>query len=148
MKLYRLTQKKFAEAPFSPAGAKLYGGRWNSKGTEALYFAGSESLCVLEVFVHLTKNPAVIQLYDLYAIDMPDLLIAKLEQEDLPANWRTIPANESTQLIGDEFFEGTRARLRSAASPLLHITPRSRLYRQSEASGAKRATSSGRETGV
>ncbi|KOO57820.1 RES domain superfamily [Rheinheimera sp. KL1] len=104
MKLYRLTQKKFAEAPFSPAGAKLYGGRWNSKGTEALYFAGSESLCVLEVFVHLTRDPAVIQLYDLYAIDMPEQLIAKLEQEDLPANWRTIPANESTQLIGDEFL--------------------------------------------
>lgn len=37
MTLYRLTQKKFSDTPFSPAGAKLYGGRWNSKGTEALY---------------------------------------------------------------------------------------------------------------
>ncbi|MCG9773265.1 RES family NAD+ phosphorylase, partial [Vibrio diabolicus] len=32
MKLYRLTQKKFADTPFSPVGAKLFGGRWNSKG--------------------------------------------------------------------------------------------------------------------
>ncbi|MDF4803405.1 RES family NAD+ phosphorylase, partial [Vibrio parahaemolyticus] len=55
MKLYRLTQKKFADTPFSPVGAKLFGGRWNSKGTEALYFSESESLCSLEVFVHVNN---------------------------------------------------------------------------------------------
>ncbi|GIC28395.1 RES domain protein [Vibrio cholerae] len=51
MKMYRLTQKKFVDTPFNPMGAKLFGGRWNSKGIEALYFAESESLCVLEVFI-------------------------------------------------------------------------------------------------
>ncbi len=42
MKMYRLTQKKFADTPFNPMGAKLFGGRWNSKGIEALYFAESD----------------------------------------------------------------------------------------------------------
>ncbi|MEF1307441.1 RES family NAD+ phosphorylase, partial [Vibrio owensii] len=72
MKLYRLTQKKFSESPFSPIGAKLYGGRWNSKGTEALYFSQSESLCSLEVFVHVNNDPAITKLYDLYRIEMPE----------------------------------------------------------------------------
>ncbi len=104
MKLYRLTQKKFASTPFSPIGAKLFGGRWNSKGTEALYFAESESLCSLEVFVHVNNDPSIITQYDLYRIEMPEALIVTLDQEDLPSSWRAIPANESTQLIGDEFL--------------------------------------------
>ncbi len=83
MKLYRLTQKKFSESPFSPVGAKLYGGRWNSKGTEALYFSQSESLCSLEVFVHVNNDPAITKLYDLYRIEMPEYLIAALDEEKI-----------------------------------------------------------------
>ena len=104
MKLYRLTQKKFADTPFSPAGAKLYGGRWNSKGTEALYFAESESLCSLEVFVHVNNDPNIVDQYDLYRIEVSDDLIVKLDEEDLPETWRSIPAGEKTQEIGDEFL--------------------------------------------
>lgn len=104
MKLYRLTQKKFSAAPFDPIGAKLFGGRWNSKGTEALYFSESESLCSLEVFVHVNNDPSMINLYDLYRIEMPEELIAKLDKEDLPPLWRSIPNHESTQKIGDEFL--------------------------------------------
>lgn len=104
MKLFRLTQKKFADTPFSPVGAKLFGGRWNSKGTEALYFAESESLCCLEVFVHVNNDPGIIKQYDLYVIDMPEAFIVKLEPEDLPSTWRSIPASEATQNIGDEFL--------------------------------------------
>ena len=96
MLLYRLTQKKFAESPFSPIGARLYGGRWNSKGVDAVYLAESESLCILEVFVHLENDPGVIDQYDLYRIDIPEHLIAQLAEEDLPTDWRAIPASEST----------------------------------------------------
>ncbi|EGR4144197.1 RES domain-containing protein, partial [Vibrio cholerae] len=104
MKMYRLTQKKFADTPFNPMGAKLFRGRWNSKGIEALYFAESESLCVLEVFVHINNDPELIHKYDLYRIDVPDELIVQLENEDLPNNWRAIPASEQTQEIGDQFL--------------------------------------------
>ena len=104
MKLYRLTQKKFSATPFSPAGAKLYGGRWNSRGIEALYFAESESLCILEVFVHVKNDPAIVDQYDLYRIEIPDELVATLTEEDLPVNWRAVPLSESTQRIGDQFL--------------------------------------------
>nr|WP_086938817.1 RES family NAD+ phosphorylase [Thaumasiovibrio occultus] len=127
MKLYRLTQKKFADTPFSPVGAKLYGGRWNSKGTEALYFAESESLCSLEVFVHVNNDPNIIDQYDLYRIEVPDKLIAALDPEDLPATWRDIPASEQTQLIGDEFLNDDNPTFAVLQVPST-ISPRDKNY--------------------
>ncbi|WP_216086351.1 RES family NAD+ phosphorylase [Marinomonas posidonica] len=104
MKLFRLTQKKSSDDPFNPLGARRFGGRWNSKGTDALYFAESESLSTLEVFVHVSHHPDIMNQYNLYCIKLPDHLIARLEKEDLPSQWRAIPFSESTQVIGDEFF--------------------------------------------
>ncbi|OBT16357.1 hypothetical protein A9264_12015 [Vibrio sp. UCD-FRSSP16_10] len=127
MKLYRLTQKKFADTPFSPAGAKLYGGRWNSKGTEALYFAESESLCSLEVFVHVNNDPNIVDQYDLYRIEVPDELIVKLDEEDLPETWRSIPAGEETQEIGDEFLNTVEPQYAALQVPST-ISPRDNNY--------------------
>lgn len=127
MKLYRLTQKKFADTPFSPAGAKLYGGRWNSKGTEALYFAESESLCSLEVFVHVNNDPNIVDQYDLYRIEVPDELIVKLDEEDLPETWRSIPAGEETQEIGDEFLNAVEPQYAALQVPST-ISPRDNNY--------------------
>ncbi len=127
MKLYRLTQKKFSDTPFSPAGAKLYGGRWNSKGTEALYFAESESLCSLEVFVHVNNDPNIVDQYDLYRIEVPDELIVKLDEEDLPETWRSIPASEDTQEIGDEFLNMQDPQYAALQVPST-ISPRDKNY--------------------
>lgn len=127
MKLYRLTQKKFADTPFSPEGAKRYGGRWNSKGTEALYFAESESLCSLEVFVHVNNDPNIVDQYDLYRIEIPDELIVKLDEEDLPASWRNIPAGEETQEIGDEFLNVQEPQYAALQVPST-ISPRDNNY--------------------
>ena len=117
MQLYRLTQKKFTENPFSPLGAKLYGGRWNSKGTEALYFSESESLCCLEVFVHVNNDPSIINQYDLYRIEVNDKLIVKLDEEDLPKNWQRIPAGEDTQEIGDQFLKTSKPKYAALQVP-------------------------------
>ena len=127
MKMYRLTQKKHAETPFNPIGAKLFGGRWNSKGTEALYFSESESLCSLEVFVHVNNEPSMIEQYNLYRIDMPDELIAKLDHEDLPTTWRAIPASESTQEIGDQFLNDPEPEYAALQVPST-ISPRDKNY--------------------
>lgn len=37
-------------------GARLVGGRWNSKGTRVLYMSENRSLAVLEVLVHLSAS--------------------------------------------------------------------------------------------
>lgn len=122
MEMYRLTQKQFAQSPFDPIGARLFGGRWNSKGVEALYFAESESLCVLEVFVHINNDPTLTERYDLYRIEIPDQWIAQLCEDDWPENWRALPAAKQTQEIGDQFLtlqspEYAALQVPSAISP-------------------------------
>lgn len=64
----------------------------------------SESLSTLEVFVHVNRHPEIINQYDLYCIELPDALTARLEEEDLPIQWRAIPFSENTQPIGNEFL--------------------------------------------
>jgi RES domain-containing protein len=125
--MYRLTQKKYADTPFSPAGTKLYGGRWNSKGTEALYFAESESLCCLEVFVHVNNDRNIVDQYDLYRIDIADELIATLEKQDLPLSWRSIPASDNTQQIGDQFLNASKPEHAALQVPSI-ISPRDNNY--------------------
>lgn len=125
--MYRLTQKKFAASPFSPEGAKLFGGRWNSKGVEALYFAESESLCVLEVFVHVNNDPELIHRYDLYRINIPDELIVRLDEQDLPSHWRAIPISEQTQQLGDQFLTLASADFAALQVPSA-ISPRDNNY--------------------
>ena len=60
MQAYRLVKKRYADDPLSPQGAKLYGGRWNSKGNGAVYAADSVALAVLEVLVHLLPIPTIV----------------------------------------------------------------------------------------
>lgn len=125
--MYRLTKKKYSESPFDPIGAKTYGGRWNSKGTEALYFSESESLCSLEVLVHVSKHPEIAKLYDLYSIELPEKLIVRLDDEDLPSNWRAMPANESTQEVGDQFLKSENQEFVALQVPSV-ISPNDKNY--------------------
>lgn len=127
MKVYRLTQKKYSESPFDPIGAKTHGGRWNSKGTEALYFSESESLCSLEVLVHVSKHPEITNLYDLYSIELPETLVARLSEEDLPSDWRAMPASESTQEVGDQFLSSENKEYVALQVPSV-ISPNDKNY--------------------
>lgn len=51
MKIYRITTSSYIN-DLSGTGAKLYGGRWNEKGTPILYCANHISLAILEILVH------------------------------------------------------------------------------------------------
>ncbi len=51
MKVFRIASKEFVN-DLSGTGAKLYGGRWNEKGTPLLYCAENISLAILEILVH------------------------------------------------------------------------------------------------
>ncbi len=51
MKIYRITASKYSD-DLSGTGARLYGGRWNNKGTPLLYCSQNVSLAILEILVH------------------------------------------------------------------------------------------------
>lgn len=101
MLVYRIASPKFI-ADLSGAGAKLYGGRWNDKGTAMVYFADSRAMAVMEVLVHL--RPAVIdQDFVLATFEIPDEEVLTIAVDDLPSNWKEESAIEMLKQIGNRF---------------------------------------------
>ena len=101
--LYRLVHQKWADQAFDGEGARLYGGRWNSKGQSCVYTAGSEALAILEILVHL-NNRAALKQYRLFqlAINTEQLLTVSLT--NLPPSWRQQPAGADSARIGDDWL--------------------------------------------
>ncbi|MEK7393011.1 MAG: RES family NAD+ phosphorylase, partial [Fibrobacterota bacterium] len=50
---YRVVKIKRKDDAFSGEGARRAGGRWSSKGVQAVYAASTLSLAVLEILMHL-----------------------------------------------------------------------------------------------
>jgi RES domain-containing protein len=88
---------------FTGEGAKLYGGRWNSRGKRATYAAESIALAALELLVHL-KSDQVLSAYTLFQLTLDDDQIMVLDEQVLPADWNHQPAPQSTAQIGDEWL--------------------------------------------
>ena len=57
---YRVVKEKYLDSAFDGEGARLYGGRWNSKGVPVVYTSDSLALCSLELFVHLPSYKQII----------------------------------------------------------------------------------------
>lgn len=112
MRVWRLVKAKYAASAFTGEGARIYGGRWNSVGTAAVYGADSAALAVLEVLVHL---PDVRQLpaWSMVSADVPDRLIDDVDLGALPQGWDSYPVPPSVQAYGDAWLRaGRRLALR------------------------------------
>lgn len=70
MIVYRLSKEIYAN-DLSGKGAEIAGGRWNSKGSAALYTAQSIALCVTEIAVHIPLG-ILPRDYRLIHIEIPD----------------------------------------------------------------------------
>lgn len=108
LKAFRLVKRRWAASAFDGEGAKLHGGRWNSRGVAAVYLASSESLAILEVLVHL-ENTAVLKHYALFQLQLQPADVVSLGPKELPQDWREDPAPVSTALIGDEWLRRSQA---------------------------------------
>jgi|WetSurMetagenome_2_1015567.scaffolds.fasta_scaffold151441_1 RES domain-containing protein len=103
-KAYRICDNKYSD-DLSGQGAKIYGGRWNSKGTPIVYTSCTKALAVLELLVHasiylLPQNLVLI------TISIPDKVkINEYKIKELPDNWRTYPAPVQTQMLGDDWIK-------------------------------------------
>ncbi len=111
---WRIVQARYLEGAeaargaFSGEGARLYGGRWNSRGVPVAYTAGSRSLALLEVLVHLGA-PRLLRQYLLIPVTFSPGDVEQLG--DLPEDWRAHPAPRSTQRAGDEWVRAARMPL-------------------------------------
>ena len=94
---WRIVKSNHAKTAFSGEGARIYGGRWNHKGTSLVYLGGSLALASLELFVHLGKAGANLPFVS-FRVEIPKKLIADLP--NLPRNWRQQPPPRSTKDAG------------------------------------------------
>jgi RES domain-containing protein len=105
MFVYRIGRTKFAQ-DLSGEGARLYGGRWNPKGTPCVYTASSISLAILEISVN-TSLDDIPRALSLTTIRIPDDIL-EVKIDDLPGNWSQYPAPSSTREFGGRLLNEAR----------------------------------------
>ena len=99
MLIYRLGSGRYP--PNDGLGASLYGGRWNHKGTPAIYAAASRALCALEVLANANELAGD---YVATPIELPDdLAVITWSIDSLPSDWDAAQATTGTAGIGTEW---------------------------------------------
>ncbi len=104
MIVYRICKGKY-ENDLSGQGARLAGGRWNSKGVPVVYTSQTRALCMVEVAVHIPFGYLPVD-YKILSIEIPDSVdIQEIPTHDLPNGWNSITYSSATQAIGDDFIK-------------------------------------------
>lgn len=116
--LWRISKETpdYKAADLSGGGAKMMGGRWNRKGTAAIYAASTIALATLETLAHLGDSIAIRNAF-LVSITVPKSVWAARETTSaasLPATWLAEPPGATSIDFGD-------AWLRSNAGALLLV---------------------------
>jgi RES domain-containing protein len=106
--VWRLERKKYAKDAFTGEGGRLYGNRFNSKGTRVVYAAESLPLALLEVLVGLTDYDQLHQ-YVFFRAELPDPHVGERAREELPVGWDTHPPTAASKRIGDAWVTAERS---------------------------------------
>jgi RES domain-containing protein len=99
MKVFRVVPSPRAKE-LNGEGARLFGGRWNSKGVPMIYTSTTASLAVLETLVHINMGSFPDNLV-MATLEIPDELVQTLNTNQLPKNWVAYPASAEVKEIGD-----------------------------------------------
>ncbi len=111
MRFWRICRRPYAAEAATGEGARLYGGRWNSRGVRVIYASTSLALAAIETFVNLEPNLRPADLISI-AGEIPDAVeIGRLDPNILPPHWNET-RDESLQRFGDEWVRrGERVAL-------------------------------------
>jgi len=112
---YRIVKENHLESAFDGQGAKVYGGRWNSKGVAVAYTSDSLSLCSLEIFVHLPSYKLLKDYLYITVVFDSDLVL------DAPLfdGWDERPVSKISQAIGDQWVEDNSSSVLRVPSVLM-----------------------------
>ena len=115
---WRIVATRFASGAFSGEGARGDGGRWNSPGVRMVYTAGTISLALLEILVHLnTGDP--IPSYSRCSVRFDDSLVIALDLKQLPTNWRQSPTPAAVRSVGDQWIASARSAVLKVPSAVV-----------------------------
>jgi len=124
IRAWRITKSKHAAIAFSGSGAKTFGGRWNNPGTAIVYTAGSASLAILEMLVHL-QAAELLKRYVIFQVTFDESLVSEMNAAKLPRTWRRSPPPAAVQQIGDAWVAAKRSTVLRVPSV---IVPSERNY--------------------
>jgi len=118
MRVWRLTKTRYASSAFDGEGPRLYGARWNSRGTRVAYASSNSALAVLEILVHMTGG-GTFPGYSLVTATLDDRVIEDLEPSSLPNDWNVSPVPPHVQAVGDAWIRSGRSLALRVPSVLL-----------------------------
>lgn len=116
--LWRIVPEHRAPNAFDGEGARLFGGRWNSRGIRIVYTSGSRALAALEVLVHLTPE-TLRRRYSVIGMEISDRFIETWPAKKLPADWRSTMIPLATRKLGDEWVRGARSAVLRIPSTII-----------------------------
>jgi RES domain-containing protein len=105
---WRIVETKHKGKAFTGDGARLYGGRWNSKGVAMVYTAGSLALASIEIVVNL-PSPKLLEAFIRIPVRFASDLVEQLPDSGLPRDWQSRPISPTTRAIGDKWVEQQRS---------------------------------------
>lgn len=112
MHIWRLARAVYD--PLDGEGARLHGGRWNREGTPLVYTSDHLSLCVLEQLVHIDPEEVPDDL-TAFRVEVPEeVLVERVEAEDLPDGWNRVADHPECQRIGELWVQ-------KESSPVLEV---------------------------
>ncbi len=118
MRVYRISKRRY-HRHLSGEGARLAGGRWNSKGASIVYTSSSIALATLEVLVHFNLKFVPDDLI-LAEIDVPDgLSINTVQIKGLPEDWSEYPFSGSCCDLGDRWYKGLKPPILQVPSAII-----------------------------
>ena len=115
---WRIVKAARAATAFDGEGARLHGGRWNSPGAAVVYTAGSESLAILELLVHLQAS-RLLAAYVSIRATIDRSLVDVVAPASLPPEWRKFPAPIALQEIGNRWIAECRSAVLQVPSAVV-----------------------------
>ncbi|MCK5509260.1 MAG: RES family NAD+ phosphorylase [Desulfobacterales bacterium] len=102
MHVFRIAKTRHIK-DLTGTGAKIYGGRWNHKGTGAIYTSENRSLATVEYLVHVPLSIVPGDL-SIACLEIPDRIIPKqISIANLPRNWRDYPTPPALAELGTKW---------------------------------------------
>jgi RES domain-containing protein len=89
---WRIVESKYKNKAFSGDGARLFGGRWNSKGLAVIYTAGSLALASIEMVINL-PSPKLLEAFVRIPVNFDADLVEILLPKNIPGTGDTVPSH-------------------------------------------------------
>lgn len=113
LQAWRIVHQDYVTSAFDGEGARITGGRWNSEGIPMVYTAGTLSLALLEIIVHLEIKNAL-QNFKAIPITFNESLVEFIQTSTLQITWNSTPPTFVTKAIGEKW-------VRQSASAVLCV---------------------------